>query len=78
MRALQKTETWQVIDLPPEEKLIGCNFTIKHKADGTIERHKTRLVAKCFTQTYGIDYQENFASSAKMNCIRVSCLLQPI
>lgn len=34
-------------------------FTIKYNVDGLIERYKRRLVAKEYTQTYGIDYQEN-------------------
>ncbi len=43
---------------------------MKHKADGSVERYKARLVAKSFTQTYGIYYEETFAPIAKMNSIR--------
>jgi len=46
-------------------------FTIKHKADGSVERYKARLVAKGFTKIYEIDYEETFALVAKMNLIRV-------
>ena len=46
-------------------------FTVKYKADGEVERYKTRLVAQGFTQTYGIDYEETFAPVAKLNSIRV-------
>ena len=46
-------------------------FTIKYNSDRTIEKYKVRLVAKGFTQTYGIDYQETFAPVAKLNTIRV-------
>lgn len=38
---------------------------------GSIERYKVRLVAKGFTQTYEVDYQETFVSVAKMNTIRI-------
>ena len=52
---------------------MGCKwvFTVKYKADGTVERYKPRLVAKGFTQTYDIDYTETFAPLAKLNTIRV-------
>ena len=44
---------------------------LKYKADGLLERYKSRLVAKDYTQTYRIDYQETFASVAKMNTVRI-------
>lgn len=37
-------------------------FTIKYKADGTLERYKARLVAKEYTLTYGFDYRETFST----------------
>jgi hypothetical protein len=44
-------------------------FTVKRKADGSVERYKAKLVAKGFTQTYGIDYEETFSLVANMNLI---------
>ena len=37
---------------------------------GSIERYKACLVAKCFTQEYGIDYEEAFASVACISYVR--------
>lgn len=73
MEALRKNDTWDVVELPREKKIVGCKwvFTVKSKADCTVERYKARLVAKGFTQTHGIDYQETFAPVAKINSIRV-------
>ena len=58
MEALLKNNTWTIVLLPEEKKAVGCKwvFSIKHKADGTIERYKARLVAKGYTQTYKVDY----------------------
>ena len=41
----------EVMNLPRGKKLVGCKwvFTVKYKADGTVERYKARLVAKGFT-----------------------------
>lgn len=41
------------------------------EADGSIERYKTRLVAKGFSQTFGADNSETFSHVAKINNVRV-------
>lgn len=47
-------------------------FTVKYKSDGTVKRYNARLVVNGYTQTYEIDYQETFASVAKMIIVRIN------
>ena len=82
MSALEKNKTWEIVERPKRKNIVDCKwiFTLKYKADGSLERHKARLVAKGYTQTYEVDYQETFCSSCKneycKNPVVISCPLQ--
>ena len=70
--ALHKNGTWDLVDLPFRKSSIGCKwvYKIKTRSDGTIDCYKARLISKGFTQEYGIDYEETFASVARLSSVR--------
>ena len=70
--ALHKTHTWDMTTLAPGKSTVGCKwvYEIKTQADGSVERYKARLIARGFTQEYGIDYEETFAPVACLTYIR--------
>ncbi|RVW18319.1 Retrovirus-related Pol polyprotein from transposon TNT 1-94 [Vitis vinifera] len=77
MKALQKNKIWDLVSLLKGKKIVGCKsvFSINHKADRSIEQSKERLVAKGYTQTYDIDYQETLSPVEKLNIARVLLFL---
>jgi Reverse transcriptase (RNA-dependent DNA polymerase) len=76
MRALVKNDIWDMVPRPSDKNTVGCKWvSTKHTPEGKIDRFKARLVAKVYTQMYGVDYEKIFAPVAKMNTVitLISC-----
>jgi transposase InsO family protein len=63
---------WELVDKPPDRKIIGCKWVFKRKLDGNgkISRYRSRLVVKGYNQIPGEDYRESFAPVAKIATLR--------
>ena len=64
LKALVRNQTWELVKLPPGKRTIGCRwvYTVKYKANGTLDKYKAKLVAEGYTQSHRID-QYTYATS---------------
>jgi hypothetical protein len=71
--ALMRNKTWHLVPPQAGQNVIDCKwvFKVKHKADGSVDRHKARLVAKDFKQRLGIDYDDTFSPVVKHDTIHL-------
>jgi hypothetical protein len=70
--SLRKNKTWKYISLLPIKQTIGSwwIFKIKINFDGSIDKNKAHLVAKCYSQIEGIDHRGTFSLMVELNSIR--------
>ena len=73
LRSMDQNKVWELVELPERYKTVGCKWVFKTKRDskGNIERHKAKLVAKGFTQKWGIDFKETFSPISKKDSLRI-------
>lgn len=77
---LEANNTW-IVEVPPEGANLVTSkwvFGVKYNPDGTIQKFKARLVARGFSQLEGIDYDETFAPTVRMDTMRVMLALMAI
>nr|GEY43373.1 hypothetical protein [Tanacetum cinerariifolium] len=73
MQSIKHNEVWVLVELPPNGKTVGSKWLFKKKTDmdGVAHTYKAHLMAKGYTQTPGIDYEETFSPVADIRAIRI-------
>jgi hypothetical protein len=73
IKSISTNKVWDLEPIPKGAKTVDCKwiYKTKHDSQGNIERFKARLVAKCFTQREGIDYNKTFSPVSYKDSFRI-------
>ena len=73
VESLVKNDTLDIVERPEEQNIVGSRvvLTNKYNSDGNIEKRKARIVAKGFSQRFGVDYHQTFAPVARLESVRL-------
>ena len=73
VESILQNHTWELVDLPPDNKPIGYKWIFKRKLkpDGTIDKYKVLLVAKGYRQKEGLDYFDTYSPVSRITSIRM-------
>lgn len=77
IRMIEKNKTCKLVHKLEDKEVIGVKwvFKLKHNLDGTINKHKAKLMVMGYAQQYGIDYHETFSPIIRLNIIRTLIVL---
>lgn len=72
MTSLIENETWTLEELPNYVNVIPCKrvYKVKKNSEDSVDKFKTRLVAKRLTQQFGVDYEQTFSPVTKLGTVR--------
>nr|GEV01064.1 retrovirus-related Pol polyprotein from transposon TNT 1-94 [Tanacetum cinerariifolium] len=74
LEMIKKNNTWKLVDFPEGKNAIGVKWIYKTKfqpPDGSIYKHKARLVVKGYSQIACIDFGDTFAPVARHDTIKL-------
>lgn len=73
LSALTTNNTWEEVVPPRDANLVTSKwvFTAKYNTDGSLQKLKARLVARGFSQKYGVDFEDTFAPTVRFDTLRL-------
>ncbi|CAH2109249.1 unnamed protein product [Euphydryas editha] len=68
----EENQAWELVDASNSGCVVQCKWVLKKKCDvdGKV-LYRARLVAKCFTQRHGVDYNETFSPVVRYSTLRL-------
>ena len=66
-----KNDVWDIVPRPGRKSVVTSIwiYKIKHVADHSVDKYKSKFVSCGFSQKEGIDYEENLSPVAKYTTI---------
>lgn len=74
INVIEKNKTWRLVDKLQNKDVSGVKWIYKvkyHIIYGSMQRNKTRFVAKDYSWQYGIDYDETYALVARVDTSKI-------
>ncbi|KAH9716703.1 hypothetical protein KPL71_021554 [Citrus sinensis] len=73
LNQFERNKVWELVPKPEHQSIIGTKWVFRNKMDesGMVVRNKARLVAQGYNQEEGINFDETFASVARLESIRM-------
>ncbi|KAK1653507.1 hypothetical protein QYE76_071312 [Lolium multiflorum] len=75
LECFTRNEVWSLVERPKDHRInvIGTKWLFKNKKDenNIVIRNKARLVVQGFAQIEGMDFEDTFASVARLEAIRL-------
>ena len=77
MKCLRDNGTCELTDLLEDRQAVKCRWLYLPKCDthGNVTCYHAHLIAKGFSQTAGVDYEETFTPIARLDSLRLLLLL---
>lgn len=73
LQSIKQHGTYSLVEKPdPTVNIVGCKWVFAVKAkDGWVVRFKARLVARGFSQQYGVDFEETYSPVLRYKTLRI-------
>ena len=82
LHQFERNNVWSLVSRSENQLVISTKWIFRNKLSDTdvIVRNKVRLVAKRYTQEFGVDFEESYAPVARIEAIKIllayACLMQ--